>query len=78
MRRRAWLLAGLVALPPAARAAGAQELEPRAYSPAPIGTSFLLAGFGRSEGGIMFDPSLDKDSDASRAFVKGAQTMLQK
>lgn len=61
MGRRAWLLAGLVALLPGARAAGAQELEPRAYSPAPIGTSFLLAGFGRSEGGIMFDPSLDID-----------------
>lgn len=61
MRRRAWLLAGLVALLIAARAAGAQELEPRAYSPAPIGTSFLLAGFGRSEGGILFDPSLDID-----------------
>src|SRR5262245_43712474 len=59
VRRRAWLVAGLVAL--AARVAGAQELEPRAYSPAPIGTSFLLAGFGRSEGGILFDPSLDID-----------------
>jgi hypothetical protein len=60
-RRRAWLLAGLVAFVVGVRAAGAQELEPRAYSPAPIGTSFLLAGFGRSEGGILFDPSLDID-----------------
>ena len=37
----------------------AQELEPRAYSPSPIGTKFVLAGFGGSEGGILFDPSLD-------------------
>jgi hypothetical protein len=37
----------------------AQELEPRAYSPSPIGTKFILAGFGGSEGGILFDPSLD-------------------
>jgi hypothetical protein len=38
--------------------ATAQELEPRAYSPSPVGTTFLLGGFGRSEGGILFDPSL--------------------
>ena len=29
--------------------AHAQELEPRSYSPAPIGTTFVLGGFG-SEG----------------------------
>jgi hypothetical protein len=39
--------------------AHAQELEPRAYTPSPIGTTFVLSGFGRSEGGILFDPSLD-------------------
>lgn len=37
----------------------AQELEPRAYVPSPIGTTFVLGSFGRSEGGIVFDPSLD-------------------
>ena len=55
-----------VALPAAlllltARAVLAQELEPRAYSPAPIGTTFVLGGFGRSEGPILLDPSLDVD-----------------
>jgi hypothetical protein len=40
----------------------AQELEPRSYSPAPIGTTFVLGGFGRSEGGILFDSSLDIDN----------------
>jgi hypothetical protein len=41
--------------------AGAQELEPRAYAPSPIGTTFVLSGFGRSTGGILFDQSLDID-----------------
>jgi hypothetical protein len=39
--------------------AHAQELEPRAYSLSPIGTTFVLGGFGKSEGGILFDQSLD-------------------
>src|SRR5262245_2055531 len=38
---------------------GAQELEPRSYSPSPVGTTFVVAGFGRSEGPIFLDPSLD-------------------
>jgi Putative MetA-pathway of phenol degradation len=33
-------------------------MEPRAYSPAPIGTNFLLAGYARSTGGVSTDPSL--------------------
>lgn len=36
----------------------AQELEPRSYSAAPIGTTFLIAGIGGSEGAVLFDPSL--------------------
>ena len=42
---------------PAPRA-DAQELEPRSYSPSPVGTHFLQFGFGRSWGDIIFDPSL--------------------
>ncbi len=41
--------------------ARAQELEPTAYSPSPIGTTFVLGGFGRSQGAILLDPSLDVD-----------------
>jgi hypothetical protein len=41
--------------------AEAQELEPRAFSPSPVGTTFVFGGFGRSEGGILFDPALDLD-----------------
>ena len=40
----------------------AQELEPRAFSPSPVGTTFVLGGFGPSEGGILFDPALDIDN----------------
>ncbi len=39
-------------------AAAAQELEPRAYSPSPVGANFAVVGFGRSTGGVVTDPSL--------------------
>jgi hypothetical protein len=41
-----------------AHAACAQDMEPRAYSAAPVGTNFLLAGITRSTGGITTDPAL--------------------
>jgi hypothetical protein len=43
----------------AAAATSAQELDARHFSPAPLGTSFVIAGVGESEGAIVFDPSLD-------------------
>jgi Putative MetA-pathway of phenol degradation len=36
----------------------AQDLEPRAYSISPVGTTFAGVGFGRSSGDIAFDPTL--------------------
>ena len=36
----------------------AQELEPRAYSNAPIGTSFAIASYTRISGPVLLDPSL--------------------
>jgi hypothetical protein len=42
----------------ACAAASAQELEPRAYSNAPIGTSFALAGYTRLSGPVLPDPSV--------------------
>jgi hypothetical protein len=36
-------------------------MEPRAYSPSPVGTTFLVASFARSTGGILTDPSLPVD-----------------
>jgi hypothetical protein len=41
-----------------AAAALAQDLEPRAYSASPIGTTFLVLAVGRSTGGVVFDPTL--------------------
>lgn len=38
--------------------AHAQELEPRAYSPNPVGVNFLVLGVGHSSGDVLFDPSL--------------------
>lgn len=38
--------------------AAAQELEPRAYSPSPVGTTFVGTLFGRSGGGVSFDPTV--------------------
>lgn len=56
-----WLRPGLVlaaaVLAPGAPAS-AQELEPRAYSNAPVGMNFFVAGYGYSGGGVAFDPSV--------------------
>ena len=47
----------------------AQELEPRAYSPSPVGTNFLLAGYARSSGNVVVDASLPlSDVDAQLNF----------
>lgn len=54
----------LLALLPAA--AAAQELEPRAYSSAPIGTNFVLGGYTHLGGHVLLDPSLPVENvDAS-------------
>ncbi len=39
----------------------AQEIEPRAFSPSPVGVTFVLLGAGQSTGGILTDPSLPVD-----------------
>lgn len=44
----------LVGLAPAR----AQDIEPRAYSNAPVGVNFLIAGYAYTRGGLSFDPSL--------------------
>ena len=36
----------------------AQDIEPRAYSNAPVGVNFLIAGYAYTRGGLAFDPSL--------------------
>lgn len=39
-------------------AAHAQDIEPRAYSNAPIGVNFLIAGYAYTQGGLSFDSAL--------------------
>ena len=39
----------------------AQEMEPRSFSPNPVGVTFVLLAFARSTGGILTDPSLPVD-----------------
>jgi hypothetical protein len=46
--------------------ARAQQIEPRAYSNAPTGVNFLLAGYGHAEGGVVVDESVPLD-DANLA-----------
>jgi len=43
-------------------AVGAQDLEPRTYTNAPIGLNFAIAGFADSNGGVAFDPSIALDN----------------
>jgi hypothetical protein len=43
-------------------AATGQELDARHFSPAPIGTTFVITGVGESEGAIVLDPSLDVEN----------------
>jgi len=60
--RNAWQsVAVLVATVACASAVRAQELEPRSYSPNPVGVTFVIAAFTRSTGGILTDPSLPVD-----------------
>jgi|RhiMethySRZTD1v2_1073278.scaffolds.fasta_scaffold586507_2 hypothetical protein len=54
-----------------------QELEPRAFSPAPIGTTFLLSGFGASRGAVVVDaasPIQDLQAEISFAIAGGGYT----
>jgi hypothetical protein len=41
--------------------ASSQEIEPRAFSPSPVGVTFVMLGVGQSTGGILTDPSLPVD-----------------
>jgi hypothetical protein len=55
----------------------AQQLEPRAYSPSPVGTSFLVVGFARSTGGVTIDPTVpiaDINAKLNAPFVGVGKT----
>ena len=49
---------GIIAFAAMCGLAGAQDLEPRAYSPAPVGTNFVGVTYGHSTGNLLPDPTL--------------------
>ena len=57
---------------------GAQDIEPRAYSNAPVGVNFLIAGNGYTRGGLSFDSSVpitDAHLDTSKAVLAYARVL---
>jgi hypothetical protein len=68
------LVAGLAAILTvvAAGPLAAQELEPRAYAPSPVGITIFGLGAGRSSGELLFDPTIpvtDGHGTVNSAFV---------
>lgn len=56
----------------------AQDLEPRAYSNAPVGMNFLLAGYRYSDGALIFDTSLpvtDANARVDMGFIGYVRTL---
>jgi hypothetical protein len=49
--------------------ASAQQLEPRAYSPSPVGVNFLGLGYLYSSGGVVLDPSLPIKNLHARVYM---------
>jgi hypothetical protein len=56
----------------ASLAAQAQDIEPRAYSNAPIGVNFLIAGFAATSGGVSADSSVP----VTNAHIKTSNLVL--
>ena len=59
---RARVAFALLALSCGRSAVVAQDLEPRFYTNVPIGFNFVAAGYGYSEGNVLFDPSIALDN----------------
>ncbi|HEY5807078.1 MAG TPA: transporter [Povalibacter sp.] len=59
-------LLSLLVLVAVFRVASGQELEPRAYSNAPVGMNFVVAGYGHTEGNLLFDPSVPIDNASAK------------
>jgi len=61
-----------------AECATAQDLEPRAFSPAPIGMNFALVGYGYGTGDVFFDKSLpvqDATGEMHSLTIGGLRTV---
>jgi hypothetical protein len=70
MRPRRDFIFPVLVLVLATAAAGAQQLEPRAYSASPVGANFAAASFSNSFGQLLFDPVVPiSDANASIRMV---------
>lgn len=67
MKNFSWLL-----LLATAEVLKAQELQPRAYLPAPIGLTYLSLSYTNNSGGLLFDPSLPVEDAQVEARVPTA------
>jgi hypothetical protein len=70
------LAAGVLAV--VALPARAQDIEPRAYSNAPVGVNFLIAGYAYTRGGVAFGPSLpitNPNLNTSNAVIAYARAL---
>jgi len=73
---RVALAAGMLAA--AGSSARAQSIEPRAYSNAPVGVNFLIAGYAYTRGGVSFDSALpvsNPELTTSSAVAAYARTL---
>jgi hypothetical protein len=71
-------VAGILALSMGTACAFAQSIEPRAYSNAPVGVNFLVAGYAYTSGGLSTDPALPITDDhirTSSAVLAYARTL---
>lgn len=73
-----WVVAATCLLASGAPTVRAQSIEPRAYSNAPVGTSFLVVGYSENRGGVSFDTALPVTDPALRVRtgVLGFATVL--
>ncbi len=65
-----------------ASVAAAQDLEPRAYSPAPLGTNFIVVTYSRTSGDVLHLPVPVHDSELRGVgwpcdSLKGACTVVR-
>lgn len=61
-----------------ASSVSAQDIEPRAYSNAPVGVNFLIAGYAYTSGGLSFDGALpisDPELSTSNAVIAYARVL---
>jgi len=78
MRRIVLAAIATLALAAGAQDARAQDIEPRAYSNAPIGVNFLVAGYAYTRGGLAFDSALpitDPELTTSNAVAAYARVI---